>query len=50
MAVSIGGGFGGTFRIGHQPVNAQFQSFYNVARPYGTADWQFQLELALPFR
>jgi opacity protein-like surface antigen len=47
--VPIGGGVGRVFRIGDQPVNAQLQAFYNVARPTGTADWQLRFELAFLF-
>ena len=47
--VPFGGGIGRVFKIGDQPVNAQVQSFYNVARPTGTPDWQFRFELALLF-
>ena len=31
--VPVGGGFGRVFRVGEQPVNAQFQAFYNVEKP-----------------
>ena len=47
--VPVGGGFGRVFKIGDQPVNAQMQGFYNVARPTGTADWQLRAELSLLF-
>ena len=48
--VPLGGGAGRIFTIGTQPVNAQMQAFYNVARPDFGADWsiRFQLQFLFP--
>jgi hypothetical protein len=48
--VPFGGGFGKIFRIGKQPMNAQIQAFYNVAKPEFGADWtlRFQLQFLFP--
>ena len=49
--VPLGGGFGRIFNIGQQPVNAQFQSFYNVEKPDEIGpDWsvRFQMQLLFP--
>ena len=48
--VPFGGGFGKIFRVGSQPMNAQFQAFYNVDKPDSVGDWslRFQLQLLFP--
>ena len=48
--VPIGGGFGRIFRIGTQPMNAQFQGFYNLDEPTLVGDWsiRFQLQFMFP--
>jgi hypothetical protein len=47
--VPFGGGFGKVFRIGKQPMNAQIQAFYNVAKPEFGADWTLRLQLQFLF-
>ncbi|RLA03035.1 MAG: neuromedin U, partial [Gammaproteobacteria bacterium] len=48
--VPVGGGFGKIFRIGSQPMNAQFQAFYNIDKPDFVGDWslRFQLQFLFP--
>lgn len=49
--VPFGGGFGRVFRVGKQPLNAQFQAFYNVEKPDDIGpEWstRFQLQLMFP--
>lgn len=48
--VPVGGGAGRIFSIGSQPVNAQMQAFYNVARSDLGPDWsiRFQLQFLFP--
>jgi hypothetical protein len=49
--VPLGGGFGRVFRVGKQPMNAQFQAFYNVEKPNDIGPkWsmRFQLQLMFP--
>lgn len=48
--VPIGGGVGRIFKVGGQPMNAQVQTFYNVARPDFGPDWsiRFQLQFLFP--
>jgi hypothetical protein len=47
--VPVGGGFGKIFRIGEQPVNAQFQYFYNVEKPDLIGDWTIRMQLQFMF-
>jgi len=47
--VPIGGGAGRIFRIGEQPMNAQFQAFYNVERPRFGPDASLRLQLQFLF-
>jgi hypothetical protein len=48
--VPVGGGFGRIFRIGEQPVNAQFQAFYNVVKPDDLGpEWTLRLQLQFLF-
>jgi hypothetical protein len=47
--VPFGGGIGKIFRIGKQPVNAQVQAFYNVAKPDKGPDWTLRLQLQFLF-
>ena len=47
--VPVGGGLGRIFKLGDQPVSAQIQGFYNVARPTGAPSWQLRAELSLLF-
>ena len=48
--IPLGGGFGKIFKIGNQPMNAQFQAFYNVEHPDNGSDWgiRFQLQFLFP--
>jgi hypothetical protein len=48
--VPLGGGVGKIFKVGHQPINAQLASYYNVERPDDGAEWsiRFQLQLLFP--
>jgi hypothetical protein len=49
--VPVGGGFGRVFRVGKQPMNAQFQAFYNVEKPDDIGPkWsmRFQLQFMFP--
>ena len=48
--VPVGGGVGKIVHLGRLPLNLQLQSFYNVERPSGAADWQlrFQFQFLLP--
>jgi hypothetical protein len=43
-------GVGKIFRIGKQPLNSQFQAFYNVEKPEVLGDWtlRFQLQFLFP--
>jgi len=47
--VPVGGGVGRLFRIGPQPINAQFQGFYNAARPRFGPDWSLRVQVQLLF-
>jgi hypothetical protein len=47
--VPVGGGFGRIFRIGKQPINAQFQYFYNLEQPEGIGDWSIRTQLQFMF-
>lgn len=47
--VPFGGGVGKIFRIGKQPMNAQVQAFYNVAKPDNGPDWTLRLQLQFLF-
>jgi hypothetical protein len=40
--VPLGGGFGRVFKIGNQPINARLEAYYNVERPTGASEWNFQ--------
>jgi hypothetical protein len=48
--VPMGGGFGKIFRIGDQPMNAQFQAFYNVKSTDASGEWsiRFQVQFLFP--
>jgi hypothetical protein len=48
--IPFGGGVGKIFKIGKQPMNAQFQAFYNVEKPDFVGDWslRFQLQFLFP--
>jgi hypothetical protein len=53
--IPIGGGFGRIFRIGTQPFNASFQTFWNVAKPavlgeelLGDVTIRFQIQALFP--
>ena len=48
--VPIGGGIGKIFHLGHQPMNAQLQAFYNVETPDAGPEWtlRFQIQLLFP--
>jgi hypothetical protein len=51
--VPFGGGFGRIFRLGKLPLNASFQSFYNVEEPDSIGpEWsiRFQLQFLFPKR
>jgi hypothetical protein len=47
--VPVGGGVGKIFRIGEQPMNAQFQYFYNVEKPDLVGDWSIRMQLQFMF-
>jgi len=47
--VPVGGGFGKIFRIGKQPMNAQFQYFHNVEKPDFVGDWSIRMQLQFMF-
>jgi hypothetical protein len=48
--VPVGGGFGRVFRVGEQPVNAQFQAFYNVEKPDDIGpEWTARMQLQFLF-
>jgi hypothetical protein len=47
--VPVGGGAGKIFRIGEQPMNAQFQYFYNVEKPDPVGDWSIRMQLQFMF-
>ncbi len=47
--VPLGGGFGKTFKIGQQPLQAKVGAFANVVRPDGGASWQAQFNLSFLF-
>ncbi len=47
--VPVGGGFGRIFRIGKQPMNANFQYFYNLEQPEGVGDWSIRAQLQFMF-
>jgi hypothetical protein len=47
--IPLGGGFGKTFKIGKQHMQAKVGAFYNVVKPSGGADWQAQFNLNLLF-
>jgi len=47
--VPVGGGAGKIFRIGKQPMNAQFQFFYNVEKPDPVGDWSIRMQLQFMF-
>ena len=41
--VPVGGGIGRIFKIGHQPINASIEAYYNVVTPDDTgANWQLR--------
>jgi hypothetical protein len=37
--VPLGGGISKFFAIGHQPVTARLEAYYNVKRPAGAPEW-----------
>jgi hypothetical protein len=47
--VPLGGGFGKTFKIGQQHLQAKVGAFANVVRPDGGASWQLQFNLNFLF-
>jgi len=47
--VPVGGGFGRIFRVGSQPLNANFQYFYNLEQPEGVGDWSIRAQLQFMF-
>jgi hypothetical protein len=47
--VPAGGGFGRVFRVGKQPLNANFQYFYNLEQPKGVGDWSIRAQLQFIF-
>lgn len=47
--IPLGGGVGRVFRLGRQPVNAQVQAFYNVAKPDNGPDWSLRLQFQALF-
>lgn len=48
--IPVGGGVGKIFRLGKQPMNVQFQGFYNVEKPEFGPEWtlRFQLQFLFP--
>lgn len=47
--VPVGGGMGKIFHLGGQAMNAQLQSFYNVASPQYGPDWSLRFQLQFLF-
>ena len=47
--VPVGGGFGGAFKFGEQPLNARLAAYCNVERPDKTSDRQISAQLTLLF-
>ena len=47
--VPVGGGIGKVFRIAKQPMNAQFQYFYNIEKPDQVGDWSIRMQLQFMF-
>jgi hypothetical protein len=47
--IPLGGGFGKVFSIGKQPMNAQFQGFYNIKKPTQVGYWTLRLQLQFLF-
>jgi hypothetical protein len=48
--VPLGGGVGRVFRVGRQPMNAQFQAFYSVVEPDDIGpEWSIRLQLQFMF-
>jgi len=48
--IPVGGGFGRVFHIGKQPVNMQFQTFYNIEKPDDIGpDWSTRIQMQLMF-
>lgn len=47
--IPFGAGVGKILRIGKQPINAQVQAFYNVAKPDNGSDWALRLQLQFLF-
>lgn len=48
--IPLGGGIGRIFRLGSlPPMNAQVQTFYNVARPEAVGRWGLRIQLQLLF-
>ena len=40
--IPLGGGFGRVFTVGKQPINSRVEAYYNVERPNGAPEWNFQ--------
>jgi hypothetical protein len=47
--IPVGGGVGKIFKVGSQPMNAQFQAFYNLEKPDAIGDWSLRVQLQLLF-
>jgi hypothetical protein len=47
--VPLGAGIGKIFALGSQQMNARLNSYYNVVRPDGAANWQLQFTLQFLF-
>ncbi len=47
--VPVGGGAGKLLRLGPLPLNAQIQTYYNVAKPDFVGDWSLRLQLQMLF-
>ena len=49
--VPVGGGFGKIFAVGGQPLNGQFQAFWNAVHPETQpyASWTLRMQLQLLF-
>jgi len=47
--VPLGGGAGRVFPIGKQPMNINFQGYYNVEHPSGGPEWSLRLQIQFLF-
>ena len=47
--IPLGGGFGKLHKFGNQPVNLRLESYYNVRKPTGAADWNLRFTVQFLF-